>query len=202
MTVAGEMRPYHHGALRTALLEAAETVLTERGSQGFTLRECARRAGVSHAAPAHHFGDVAGLLTALAQAGFDRLAATIAAERDTAPPGDARARLAAAGRGYVRFACEWPQLFRLMFGDGRLDRADPALAAAGHAAFTLLIDAVTAAHPGTTSSDPDVRSRTVRAWALVHGLAFLVLDGQLDSFTKGEPGGLDAVVAAVLERGP
>ena len=72
-------RDYHHGDLRAALLRAAEVELSERGVEGFTLRGCARRAGVSHAAPAHHFGDADGLLTALAAEGFARFNAAVAA---------------------------------------------------------------------------------------------------------------------------
>jgi AcrR family transcriptional regulator len=82
---------YHHGALREALVEAAEALIREQGLEAFTLRECARRAGVSHAAPAHHFGDARGLLTACAAAGMERLADTIDGYVSLAPADDAAA---------------------------------------------------------------------------------------------------------------
>ena len=88
--------PYHHGALRTALLDATESLLDESGLEGFTLRECARRAGVSHGAPAHHFGDLRGLLTAFAAQSFDQLEVLTRAYMDAAQPG-AYERLVANG---------------------------------------------------------------------------------------------------------
>ena len=107
--------PYHHGDLRAALLAAAEVELAEAGIEAFSLRQVARRAGVSHAAPTHHFGDGQGLLTALAAEGYRRLLATQAAHEARAAP-DARAQLVAAGVGYVDFAMTSPALFRLLFG--------------------------------------------------------------------------------------
>ena len=106
--------PYHHGALREALIEATESLLAERGPDGFSLREVARRAGVSPAAPAHHFGDAAGLLTAVATLGFAGL--TEALERGHAlGGGDPRAALRGQGMEYVAFALRHPGRFRLMF---------------------------------------------------------------------------------------
>src|SRR5215510_9357488 len=94
--------PYHHGDLSRALVEAAEALITERGVEGFTLRECARRAGVSHAAPAHHFGDAGGLLTEVAMDGFARLAANMQREVAKAERGSIDHPIAAA-LGYVLF---------------------------------------------------------------------------------------------------
>jgi len=96
-------QPYHHGTLRTALLEAAEAILDRDGIGALTLRAAAREAGVSHAAPTHHFGDLSGLLTALAASGFVRFRAHLQAEVVAAGP-DPGARLIALGRGYVGFA--------------------------------------------------------------------------------------------------
>ncbi len=106
-------KPYHHGDLRAALLAAGEAELTEKGVEGFSLRAVAKRAGVSHAAPAHHFGDVGGLLTALAAEGFRRFQATLDARE--AGIGDPRERAVAAGLGYMEFAMARPALFRLVF---------------------------------------------------------------------------------------
>src|SRR4051794_796732 len=106
-------RSYHHGDLRKALLIAAEADLAEKGLEGFTLRGCARRAGVSHAAPAHHFKDTGALLTALAADGYERF--TAAMQKRQAAETTARARLIGAGLGYLDFALANPALFRLMF---------------------------------------------------------------------------------------
>ncbi|MCU0912422.1 MAG: TetR/AcrR family transcriptional regulator, partial [Rhodobacteraceae bacterium] len=96
-------RPYHHGDLRAALLAAAEAELEARGIEAFSLRSVAKRAGVSHAAPAHHFGDAGGLLTALAAQGFRRFVANQAAHEDRAGA-DPAARLVESGLGYIAFA--------------------------------------------------------------------------------------------------
>ena len=93
---SGQAHPYHHGDLRNALVAAAEAELAEHGIEGFTLRGCAKRAGVSHAAPAHHFGDAAGLLTAVAAAGFERFL-TFQRQRQEAASPDPSSQLVAAG---------------------------------------------------------------------------------------------------------
>ncbi len=113
-----EERPYHHGNLFSVLLDSAEQELIERGIEGFSLRGVAKRANVSHAAPAHHFGDANGLLTALAARGFERF---IQRQRDfrQRAPSDPRAQLEASGVGYVVFALENPAIFRLMFSSDR-----------------------------------------------------------------------------------
>ena len=151
------VQPYHHGALRAALLEAAETVLNGDGIGALTLRAVSREAGVSHAAPKHHFGDLTGLLTALAAAGFDRMRERL--EGEVAAAGhDRDARLKALGRGYIEFARGRPGVFQLMFRSERLDWSSPALSEAAEAAFALLaLDAPQAApriHAGRTALQP------------------------------------------------
>ena len=166
-------RPYHHGALRPALLTAAEAVIAERGVDGFSLRETARRAGVSAAAPAHHFGDARGLLTALATEGFRRFGEALAAA-DVGEDRQARAR--SQGLAYVRFALAEPAKFDLMWRYALIDRDDPALAEAGRRAFAVLDEVV---RPGATRpgpGDPSV-APSIAAWSMVHGFARLALDG-------------------------
>ncbi len=164
---AREDRPaYHHGDLRRALLDAAATLLAEHGAEGVSLREAARRAGVSHNAPYRHFPTREALLAALAEEGFARLAALL----ESAAPAAKETRLAAVGRAYLAFAAASPALFLLMFGPGLRKQAHPDLAAAARRAM----DALRAAMP------PDsARHHTIGAWALVHGLAHLIVDGQL-----------------------
>ncbi|MBL9046052.1 MAG: TetR/AcrR family transcriptional regulator [Tabrizicola sp.] len=158
-----DQRPYHHGDLRAALLSAAEAELADRGIEGFSLRSVAKRAGVSHAAPAHHFGDVVGLLTALAADGFRRFQATLDAQEVGAS--GPRDRAVRAGLGYMRFAVERPALFRLIFSSAKPSFADPELVAAAETAYRHLQDLIAALGGGLA----DVTA----LWALSHGLADL-----------------------------
>ncbi|MCA3548234.1 MAG: TetR/AcrR family transcriptional regulator, partial [Rhodobacter sp.] len=128
---------YHHGALHDALLAAAEAELAETGLEAFSLRRVARRAGVSHAAPAHHFGDVGGLLTALAAEGFRQFIAAMTSHQARAPQ-DPKAQIVAAGLGYIAFATERPALFRLIFSSDRPDFGAPDLAAGSEQAYDHL----------------------------------------------------------------
>src|SRR5436305_14092418 len=102
---------YHHGDLHDALLKAAETVLERDGVQGLTLRAAAREAGVSHAAPTHHFGDMTGLLSELAAVGFRRFGTAL--REAASQQAGAAARLDAMGMAYVAFARKYPQMFML-----------------------------------------------------------------------------------------
>src|SRR5688572_11963111 len=135
-------KAYHHGDLAAALVEAAEAVLTERGVEGFTLRECARRAGVSHAAPAHHFKDAKGLLTEVAALGFERLTEAQRRAREAEP--ELKNLLLATGTAYVGFALKYPVQFQLMFQTGLLDHTNERFLAAGAAAFGIFIETYSA----------------------------------------------------------
>lgn len=172
---------YHHGALREALLRATQALLLERGVEAFSLRECARRAGVSHGAPAHHFGDARGLLTAFAAAGFEQMAQRMRlyeAAADDTP----EARLTAVGRAYVEFALDHPAHFRLMFRSDRLNAADPALRQAGDCAAQALAWSLAAALEHRGVDTDSLQERCLLAWSAVHGLAMLVLDADLSAF--------------------
>lgn len=178
---AAKRPPYHHGDLAAALVAAAEALLAERGVEGFTLREAARRAGVSHAAPAHHFGDARGLLTAVAAVGFARLAE---AERAAATAEiNPTARLVAIGLSYIKFALTHPALFRLMFHSDQIDRGSDMIRGPGRASFDVMQDALATARgresagliPPEAARDPLM----LRQWATVHGLATLAVEGRL-----------------------
>ena len=171
------MPAYHHGALREALLAAAEALLLEQGVDAFTLRACARRAGVSHAAPAHHFGDARGLLTAFATVGFERMAALMQRYRDAAPE-DPVLRLQAVGRAYIDFALANRAHFQLMFGSDRLDPGDALLLAAGRATADMLGQAMTAVMEARRLPAASLPTRLLLAWSAVHGYATLVTEGQ------------------------
>lgn len=178
---------YHHGDLQRALIAAAEAILAERGLEGFTLREAARQAGVSAAAPAHHFGSAAGLLTAVAVQGFDLLARYL--REGTAEGGDdPAARLRGQGMGYVRFAQAHPALFQLMFRRGAVQRDDEKLHQAGQGTFGLLEDAVRA-YRGIAPGLPLDQAATITvmaAWSTVHGFAHLALEGKFERMEGGD----------------
>jgi len=178
---------YHHGALREALVDAAEALIREQGLEAFTLRECARRAGVSHAAPAHHFGDARGLLTACAAAGLERLADTIDGYVSLAPADDATARLRAGGQAYIDFALANRALFQLMFRRDRLDPTDAVLRRAGKRLGDGLREAIAALMAERRLPAAELGRRILLAWSLMHGYVTLVLERQaIDLF------GLDA----------
>ena len=188
---------YHHGNLRAALLEAALELVDEVGAAALSLREVARRAGVSHAAPAHHFGDKAGLLTALAVEGFTRFTAAQlqAAERGGDNP---LTRFSWLGWAYVTWAAENRAYFEVMFRPELLRRDDPALHEAGHAAHAVLLDAIRGTL-GTTSEQQLLMLSTV-AWAHAHGLARLWLDGNLTTFAGLSD--LDALARQIFQLPP
>ncbi len=183
---------YHHGDLRAALLDAAVVLLAERGIAGLSLRDCARRVGVSHAAPYRHFASKEALLAALASQGFGWLyAAGVAA---MAPHTDPVARLDAYGHAYVRFALAHPHHFRLMFAS-ECDRGAPAASdKAAESAYVLLRDAAAAVNGGR--GDPDLAA--VSYWSRPHGLAMLLLDGRIAPERLGSDQALTQVIQAAL----
>lgn len=181
-----EKRDYHHGNLRAALIEAGISLLDEVGWDGMSLRACAARAGVSHAAPAHHFGNLKGLQTALGVVAFTRFEKAMADAQAAASP-DPKAQLRAAGEGYVRFATAHPGLFRLMFGGATLDRTDAALADAQDRAYDRLGRTVAPFLPENAGPEDDHRLR-LAVWSLAHGYAHLLLAGQLRMMDISEDG--------------
>lgn len=190
---------YHHGDLRAALLRAAEDELAEKGIESFSLRSVAKRAGVSHAAPAHHFGDVTGLLSALAAEGFRQfLQAQHARE---ARAGDAAdAKLVAAGLGYIDFATARPALFRLIFSSQRTDFEAEDLKAESFAAFAHLVDQVRALGGPDPWTDEAAMRDVAAMWAIVHGLADLIVAGRIRSISTLAPDARDTAVEAIIRR--
>ena len=204
---AGEATPYHHGALRDALLEAAERVLEREGLSGLTLRAVAREAGVSHAAPTHHFGDLTGLVSELAAIGFRQFNAAMAAAGAPDLPLNERAMVRA--KAYVAYAQAHPGMYGLMFRTERLDYSRPSLHEAAEAAFAGLAGAVAAKRHETISGNAltlDQGSAIARAWSLVHGFTTLLLDGRLRDILERMPEGtdveslLDAMLKATIPR--
>lgn len=190
---------YHHGDLRSALLLAAEQELQQVGIEGFSLRAVAKRAGVSHAAPAHHYKDVGGLLTALATDGFRRFVDTQKQAMAEAAQ-DPRSQLGAAGVGYVRFALAHPALFKLIFASDRPDFDDTQLSEAAIDGFQMLVEQVAEITGSDPMTDPARMTDVVSVWAMVHGLADLLVAGRLKPL-EGLPQPMrEKVVASLVRR--
>ncbi len=168
---------YHHGDLRAALIRAADDILAEHGLEGFSLREAARRAGVSPAAPTHHFGGSAGLLSEVAALGFEALAQHMQVGVDALPS----RRLRMQGVGYLRFALAHPGRFQLMFRKDLVSEDHAGLQEAGSRALAQLEDTIRAmrAIPAGRPLDASARAVLLAAWSMVHGFAHLALDGKL-----------------------
>lgn len=186
MSTATTTSQYHHGDLAAALVRAALDLLEESGAAELSLRAVARRAGVAASAPYRHYADRDALLSAVAAVGYRDLAASLA----TAHPAPASTDdLAAVAVAYVQFALRRPALFRVMFGEP-CDRDSAERVAATEAISAYVSDVVRRAFPGANSEH-----LATGIWALVHGLAFLYLDGKLDA---SDPDGVRSQVAATV----
>ena len=163
---------YHHGDLKAVILAKAAALVAERGADGISLRELARAAGVSHAAPAHHFTDRRGLFTALAAQGWQMLADAL----DAARPDFINAALA-----YVRFALDHPGHYAVMFDRSLVNPDDPALVAAVAAAGAELAQGVGTLDDARAQGDP--QAAALAAWSLVHGFSLLWLNKAIDNNT-------------------
>lgn len=188
-------RGYHHGDLREALVVSGRKLLEEKGIRGFTLRECARRAEVSHAAPAHHFASMDDLLAELVRRGFAELTTAMTAEVQRVED-EPSARLVGLGVGYMAFAAANPTLFQLMFSR-EANRIEPKDGDEGAASVRRLqAGVVDEALPDASS---EVRQRAADfVWASMHGFITLVLEGEIgarDSSRTLKARGLAALAA-------
>ena len=164
-------RPYHHGDLRAALLIAAEAELAEKGIEAFTLRGCARRAGVSHAAPSHHFKDVKTLLTEMAAIGFERLSMSMERHAAGTDPGT-YAYVLGISQGYLAFARFNPHHFRLLFRNDAIDCANPRFQAVASQAFAYPKRAVGRFYGSDDPmADRRLAAQVIGLWSLVHGMS-------------------------------
>jgi AcrR family transcriptional regulator len=200
--------PYHHGDLKEALLTAAESVLDDSGLHGFTLRECARRAGVSHAAPKHHFGDVRGLLTEVAARGFQQLTRRLKTKLRAAGD-DLDAQFVATAEAYVGFAEAHPEHFRIMFRSDLVDMQSPSLMSAALATFTEMTNVIR-----RQRGEPEIGAESLDAcmtsaqlindiligWSHIHGYAHLKLEGQLAMIPKAAQKDMLATAGRRLAR--
>jgi len=168
---ATENRPYHHGDLRRALIEAARTIIVRDGAQALSLRGVAREAGVSPAAPYHHFKDKQELMLAVGQLGFEELGIAMeAALADT--DGTAGERIASIGVSYVLFARDNPALYRLMYDCARnMEALPPDVHEKDHSAYAIVRDAMVAAGRAAPDNHIDIELATTAAWCAAHGVA-------------------------------
>ncbi len=172
-------KSYHHGNLQSELLKAAAAELAEHGVEEFSLRAVAKRAGVSHGAPAHHFKDAKGLLTALAALGYERFVKAQNRRQEHAKP-DPESQLVASGLGYIDFAVKNPALFRLMFSSEKPDRTNDHFAAAANSAFDKLVADIRSVLGTDPYNDPVAMKQVMASWAMVHGLADLMIAGRAE----------------------
>lgn len=181
--MADQRGGYHHGDLPRALLAATGDLIAAEGVGAVSIRAVARRVGVSHAAPAHHFGDRTGLVTAFAKEGFASFGAALAAAR--AGGGSPEERLRRCGRAYLDFARTERAHFAVLFRPELYDPGDAELTEVANAAFDVLVATV-----GDCLAAPDADEAArlaLSAWVTVHGLAALLLDGPLAELGEAMP---------------
>ena len=187
---ARAVQPYHHGNLRREILDAALDEIADRGPTGLSMRELARRAGVSHAAPTHHFGDKAGLLTAIATEGYQLLTEDLRKAHEAGEFLDI-------GLAYIAFAVEHPAHFEVMYRPDLSRPDDPSLDEARAAAATLLYGPAEESFPGR-----DTLEVGIAGWSFAHGFATLWTTGNLQRRLGDDPIAAARSVAQVLFRDP
>jgi AcrR family transcriptional regulator len=193
-------RSYHHGNLRAALLAAAEKTLARRGARDLSLRELAREAGVSHAAPRRHFADKQALLDALAEDGFNRLGAGLETAMDGAGPTFAD-QLAAFAHAYVRFATEHAALLELMFAVKHRPGAAASLREAADRAFAAPLELFRGAQASGAIAPGDPERVAMVAWATLQGLVSMANGGLLgDSLDEVVDDAVERLVLGLLPR--
>jgi AcrR family transcriptional regulator len=204
--MARKRTAYHHGNLRQVFLRAALRMAEREGVGSLSMRELARRVGVSHGAPYHHFADRTSLLAAVAEEGFVLLARAMSDALVIAGK-DPRARFEACGRGYVAFALEHRAHFRIMFRPELIDPEHyPAVDAQSQAALQLLTTIVDDCQRAGLARHVEAKALVLTAWSTAHGFASLCVDGPLARGLRNFPGdpsvlavGVSRTLGALLE---
>lgn len=190
-------RPYHHGDLRRTVIETALDMLREEKGWQFTLREVARRAGVSHGAPYKHFPDKAALLAELAMIGFDRLRESMLAAKPEAPK-TLRDEIAPISRAYVAFGTENPALYRLMFSAEEGKTVGMHLNERALAVFDVLLEILRRGQVAGSIRKRPIEGQAAAGWGLIHGMTMLAIEGLLVPAKVG-PAPLDAALSTLVE---
>lgn len=181
-------KPYHHGNLKNALIQAGREVLESEGSPGFDLRMVARKAGVSHAAPYRHFSDKRALITAIVQAGFEELRERMVnklADTDRMPPSE---RLRVVAIEYVRFATQSPWVLREMYSGQSAQDENIAVHSAAKKVYRIYSSLIRAGQESGEFSEGDPNAIAGVFWSLIHGMATLVIDDQITPYAQGDQG--------------
>ncbi len=172
---------YHHGDLRNALIGATLTLIAEKGINAFTIREIAKRAGVSHAAPYRHFKDKEAILFAVAKEGFDMMV-TETKKRSEKYPDDPVARFQISGLSYIDFAVNYPSHYRVMFNSGEnINKFPEELVVSSTESFKLLLDTICECQEKNLIKPGNPHEFALAAWSIVHGYAKLYIDGFIDN---------------------
>ena len=190
-----DARPYHHGDLRRALIEAAERILEREGPQALSLRAVAREAGVSPAAPYHHFKDKSDLLLAIAEAGFEALGEALKAAIGGSPEG----KLNLIGPAYVRFARANPALYRVMYDCSRNEDAMPGKAHDDHESGFHMVEKAMIAAGVDPADELGLKLWCIAAWCSAHGVAEMVGFSQFKPMIEAL-GGEDQFIEALMSR--
>lgn len=191
-------KPYHHGDLRNALVDAGLALLATEGIAGFNLRAVAQRAGVSHAAPYRHFEDKQALIAAIAEEGFYKLVGHLQAGVDASQDA-AREQLHGMGQAYVRFALDNPDQLRLMFSGTEIERGRyPSLYAASKKAFHLLTGLIAKGQDEGTIVRGNLEAQAIVVWSTIHGLAILLVEKQFPGMAE-EPAQVESATRLTIE---
>ena len=175
-----DKKSYHHGNLRQALIDAALDIIRKEGLTRLTLRKAARSAGVSHGAPAHHFGDLRGLLAAIGERGYRKLYQRMRAARQDARGQPPEQMLLEVGLAYFNFAFEEKAYFQVMYHPQLADKsAYPALEEKSHRSLEVLVGAITECQKKGVVRNGEPRQLALLAFAAIHGMAQLSLDDHL-----------------------
>ena len=204
-SMAQAARSYHHGSLRSALLDAAQGLVADQGLARFSMREVARKVGVSHAAPSHHFGDASGLLQALAVRGFSMLKQQITEQKQMAVQATGvsgpEAELYAATLAYVDFAEENPSLFRLMYRP-QAEPCNTTLEPASNAVFAEFARPIEQMRGRSPYTNQDAATDGISTLCLVHGIADLLIAGRLSPLAGSARAERARLVYNLLTRDP
>lgn len=195
--------PYHHGDLQNTLIAATLELITEQGGDAFTIREVARRAGVSHTAPYRHFTDKAALLATVAKQGFDMLVEHMR-KRIAGYPDDPLLRFKYCGVAYIEFAVDHPAHYRVMFGpDKAKSRETAAVRKSAETAFQTLLDCIEACQASGTIRPGNTMEMALSAWSIVHGFSMLFIDHYIkEARTPGQDlAGMMSIVTESLYFG-
>ena len=173
---------HHHGDLRAALIKAGVELIHEQGPYALSIRKVAAKAGVSHAAPAHHFPTLTHLRTAIVAYGHDQFASVMRAEMSVETDKSPRAIMLAAGRGYVKFSSANPALYHLMFGGAKKNINDSLLQQSAQSSYDVLVEITAPLAPGKIGAE----GNQLLVWSILHGFAGLILNdhsGKIDKTT-------------------